>query len=315
MHARILGSMNREIPDAQTDTKNRTDSASFSLRVGLIQSKCTPNRKENLQRALHGIREAAHSGAQVICLQELFQYPYFCQRENRAFFDWAEQIPGKTTAKLSALAKKLRVVLIAPLFERRTPGLYHNTALILDADGQLVGRHRKMHIPEEPFYCEKFYFTPGDLGFQSHSTRHGQIGVLICWDQWFPEAARATVLRGAQILFSPSAIGWLKGDSPGDRKQQQDAWETIQRSHAIANGVFVVAVNRVGEEDPIQFWGHSFVCNPSGRTLACASDHEEQVLVVECSLPEIEVTRQNWPFLRDRRIDSYESLSLRFNPD
>ena len=284
------------------------------LRLGLVQNRCTPDPEENLHRALDGVREAAAGGAQVVCLQELFQFPYFCRREDPAFFDWAEPIPGPASQRLSALARKLGVVLVAPLFERRAPGLYHNTALILDVDGRPLGMYRKMHIPDDPGYYEKFYFTPGDLGFQVHSTRHGPIGVLICWDQWFPEAARAAALGGAQIILYPSAIGWFQDDSPRERREQQDAWETVQRSHAIANGVFVAAVNRVGEEGATRFWGRSFVCDPWGRVLARASDEGGQVLVVECRLPEVEATRRIWPFLRDRRIESYGGLLSRWGP-
>ncbi len=287
-------------------------SASSGLRLGLVQSRCTPDPEENLQRALEGVREAAAGGAHVVCLQELFQYPYFCQREDPAFFDWAEPIPGPASRRLSGLARDLGVVLVAPLFERRAPGLYHNSALILDAGGRSSGLYRKMHIPDDPGYYEKFYFTPGDLGFQAHATRQGSIGVLICWDQWFPEAARATALGGAQILLYPSAIGWFWDDSPRERREQLDAWETVQRSHAIANGVFVAAVNRVGEEGAIGFWGRSFVCDPWGRVLARASDDRDQVLVVECRLPEVEATRRIWPFLRDRRIESYDGLLSRW---
>ncbi len=287
-------------------------SESSGLRLGLVQNRCTPDPEENLERALDGVREAAAGGAQVVCLQELFQFPYFCQREDPEFFDWAEPIPGPTSQRLSGLAREHGIVLIAPLFERRAPGVYHNTAVILDGEGRSSGLYRKMHIPDDPCYYEKFYFTPGDLGFPVHSTRHGSIGVLICWDQWFPEAARAAALGSAQILLYPSAIGWFRDDSPQDRREQQDAWETVQRSHAIANGVFVAAVNRVGEEGAIRFWGRSFVCDPWGRVLARAADDSDQVLVVECRLPEVEATRRIWPFLRDRRIESYDGLRLRW---
>ena len=287
------------------------------LRLGLVQTRCTPDPAENLERALAGVREAAARGASVVCLQELFQFPYFCQREDPGFFDWAEPIPGPTSQRLSGLVRELGVVLIAPLFERRAPGVYHNTALILDAQGQPSGLYRKMHIPDDPSYYEKFYFTPGDLGFQAHATPHGSVGVLICWDQWFPEAARATALGGAQILLYPSAIGWFREDSTRERREQRDAWETIQRSHAIANGVYVAAVNRVGEEGAIRFWGRSFVCDPWGRVLARAPEDDDQILVADCPLREVESTRRIWPFLRDRRIESYEGLSLRWgaNPD
>ena len=297
---------------SQPDTDAAKPSVPVVLRLGLVQSQCTPDPAENLQLALDGVREAAARGAHVVCLQELFQFPYFCQREDPAYFDWAEPIPGPTSRRLSVLARELGVVLIAPLFERRAPGIYHNSALILDARGRPCGQYRKMHIPDDPCYYEKFYFTPGDLDFRAHATRHGSIGVLICWDQWFPEAARAAVLDGAQILLYPSAIGGFRDDSPQERSEQQEAWETVQRSHAIANGVFVAAVNRVGPDGSIQFWGRSFVCDPWGRVLARASDDRDQVLVVECPLPEVEATRRIWPFLRDRRIDSYGGLLLRW---
>ena len=282
------------------------------IHVGLIQMSCGPETEENLLKAVEKIRQAAAQGARLVCLQELFRSQYFCQKEEVSFFDLAETIPGPSTTVLSRLARDLKIAIIAPLFERRTAGIYHNTVVVIDADGRLVGKYRKMHIADDPLYYEKFYFTPGDLGFRSHSTRYGQVGVLVCWDQWFPEAARLTALAGAQFLFYPSAIGWLKGESRETNHAQHAAWETIQRGHAVANGVFLAAVNRVGTEGSLLFWGQSFVCDPLGRLLAKGSSDREEVLVVECDLSEIEETRRNWPFLRDRRIEAYQGLTLRF---
>ncbi|RPJ83578.1 MAG: carbon-nitrogen hydrolase [Acidobacteria bacterium] len=274
---------------------------------------CALDPDQNLQKAEAKIREAAGQGAEVICLQELFRTLYFCQREDVEFFDLAEPIPGPTSEALSSLSKELNVVIIASLFEKRAPGLYHNTAAVLDPLHGRIGRYRKMHIPDDPFYYEKFYFTPGDLGFQSHATSRGNLGVLICWDQWFPEAARLTALAGADILFYPTAIGWIEGEADDELKAAQaQAWETIQRAHAVANGVFVAAVNRVGREGKLEFWGRSFVCDPFGRVIAKASAEKEEILVVPCDLSLIEQTRRNWPFLRDRRVDSYGGLGVRF---
>jgi len=272
----------------------------------------TPDPEKNLERAIDKIHQASARGAQVVCLPELFQTQYFCQREDTALFDLAQPIPGPVTSRLAQLAKQLRIVLIASVFEKRAPGVYHNTAVVLDADGSHRGLYRKMHIPDDPLYYEKFYFTPGDLGFQSYDTSYGKIGTLVCWDQWFPEAARLTALGGAQFLFYPTAIGWLPDEQPEMNEAQHSAWETIQRGHAIANGVYVVVVNRVGQEGKLTFWGQSFVVDPFGRIVAKAAADREEVMVVECDLSRIEETRQNWPFLRDRRIDAYDGLRFRF---
>jgi N-carbamoylputrescine amidase len=293
------------------------------FKVGLIQMSCTPEPAENLQRAMDRVREAASKGAQVICLPELFQTQYFCQREDAALFDLAEPIPGPTTEKLSALAKQLRIVLVASLFERRTAGVYHNTALIFDADGTQRGMYRKMHIPDDPLYYEKYYFTPGDLGFRAFDTNAGRVGTLVCWDQWYPEGARLTALQGASILFYPTAIGWHPAEKAEFGVVQHDAWRTIQRGHAIANGVYVGVVNRVGFEtgnirgnqasgDGLEFWGGSFLCDPFGRVIAEGSHDKEEILVGEVDLKAVEDTRRNWPFLRDRRIDSYAAITQRF---
>ncbi len=274
--------------------------------------RCSERPEENLERAVTGIREAARQGAGIVCTQELFRSRYFCQAEDPARFDLAEPIPGPSTEVLAKVAAESGVVLVASLFEHRAEGLYHNTAVVIDASGELVGRYRKMHIPDDPLYYEKFYFTPGDTGFQAFPTREAKIGTLVCWDQWFPEAARLTALAGAQILFYPTAIGWQFDEGDDVDAAQHDAWETSQRAHAIANGVFVVAVNRVGAEEGIRFWGQSFVADPFGRVIARAPADEESVLVVECDLAKIEDVRRNWPFLRDRRIDAYEDLTRRF---
>jgi N-carbamoylputrescine amidase len=266
----------------------------------------------NLERTLFSVRRAAAQGAQIICLQELFRSRYFCQSEDTAYFRLAEPIPGPTTTVLGQLAAELEVVLIVPLFEQRTQGLYHNSAVILDADGTLLGTYRKMHIPDDPSYYEKFYFTPGDLGYQTYRTRYATVGLLICWDQWFPEAARLTALSGAQILFYPSAIGWHDGEPPEVAQAQHEAWEMVQRSHAITNGVYVATVNRVGREGTVTFWGASFVAAPSGQLVAKASHTEEATLLATCDLMAIDTMRQNWPFLRDRRIDTYDALTSRF---
>jgi N-carbamoylputrescine amidase len=280
--------------------------------VGLVQMRCGEDPAENLARAVEGIEEAARRGARIVCLQELFRSRYPCQSEDAARFDLAEPIPGPTTDALGKLAGARGVALVASLFERRAEGLYHNTAVAIDADGRLLGRYRKMHIPDDPLYYEKFYFTPGDLGFRSFAMRDARAGILVCWDQWFPEAARLTALAGAQILFYPTAIGWQFDEAPETDAAQHDAWETAQRAHAIANGVFVVVANRVGREDSIRFWGQSFVCDPFGRVLARAPADAEEVLVVDCDLGLIERVRRNWPFLRDRRIDAYDGLLRRF---
>jgi N-carbamoylputrescine amidase len=245
-------------------------------------------------------------------VQELFRSQYFCQTEDIELFNLAETIPGPSTDALREVARQKRVVIVASLFEKRTAGIYHNTAVIIDADGKIAGKYRKMHIPDDPLYYEKFYFTPGDLGFSTHHTKYADVGALVCWDQWFPEAARLTALSGAQFLFYPTAIGWLPDETEEMNRAQHSAWETIQRAHAIANGLYVVVVNRVGREGKLTFWGQSFVADPFGRILAKASSDKEEVLVVDCDLSKIEETRQNWPFLRDRRIDFYSPLSSRF---
>lgn len=282
------------------------------LTIGLIQMQARPTPEANRRAAEAHIRAAAAQGAQIICLQELFTAPYFCQDEDPAHFCLAETIPGPTTHSMARLAAELQVVLIVPLFERRTAGLYHNSAVVLDADGKLLGTYRKMHIPDDPGYYEKFYFAPGDLGFQSYVTRYATIGVLICWDQWFPEAARLTALSGAQILFYPSAIGWHADDPPEAARAQHEAWEIVQRSHAITNGVYVAAVNRVGREAAITFWGASFVATPCGTLLARATHDQEAILLATCDLTAVATVRHNWPFLRDRRIDAYSPLTARF---
>lgn len=274
--------------------------------LALIQMK--DRGEKNLEEAIRCIREASAKGARIVCLQELFRSNYFCQEEDTKFFSLAEEIPGPSTEKLGELASELSIVIIAPLFEKRAEGIYHNTAVVIDADGSIAGKYRKMHIPDDPCFYEKFYFANGDTGFKSFTTRYGKIGVLICWDQWFPEAARLCALAGAQILFYPTAIGFQDIDAPHAAKQHA-AWETIQRSHAIANGVFVASVNRVGREDALQFWGQSFVCDPFGEVIARAGADRSEVLTAECDLSSIEETRQNWPFLRDRRIDAYQNLT------
>ncbi len=278
------------------------------IKIGLVQMGGSEDPALNLREAERGVREAAKQGAQIICLQELFRSLYFCQTEDSQWFDLAEEIQGSTTRHMSELAEELSVALIVPLFEKRSSGIYHNSAVVIDADGSMAGKYRKMHIPDDPCFYEKFYFTPGDLGFQSIPTRYGQVGVLICWDQWFPEAARLTALSGAQFLFYPTAIGFQESDA-GEATKQTAAWETIQKAHAIANGVFTIAVNRVGRENKIQFWGQSFACDPFGEVLARASADNPEVLVVDCNLGLIEETRRGWPFLRDRRTDAYQNLS------
>lgn len=279
--------------------------------IGLIQMVCSNRPEQNLQRAIDSIREAAAKGAQIICLPELFLSNYFCQSENLENFTLAESIPGPTSKAMAQLAKELEIVLIVPLFEKRTDGIYHNSAVIIDADGSIAGTYRKMHIPDDPCFYEKYYFTPGDRGFQSFSTRYGKVGVLICWDQWFPEAARLMALTGAQFLFYPTAIGFQECDRD-ESHHQISAWETIQKSHAISNGLFLASVNRGGKESDLTFWGRSFICNPFGKVLQQANGSEPQIIIASCSLPEIETTRQNWPFLRDRRVDAYQHLNKLF---
>ena len=285
------------------------------VKFGLVQMAMSDDSGDNMRRAVAGIREAAGKGAKVICLPELFLSRYFCQVEDHRFFQLAEPIPGPSTTSLGALAKELGVVIIASLFEKRAEGLYHNTTAILDADGKYLGKYRKMHIPDDPNYYEKFYFTPGDLGFRSWDTQHAKTGVLICWDQWYPEAARLTALTGAQILFYPTAIGWLIPEKAEYGAAQQASWETIQRSHAIANGVYVAAVNRVGIEpgpnEGIEFWGGSFVAAPNGQVIAKAGTGEE-ILIVPIDTSKVDFARTHWPFLRDRRVDAYEGIVKRY---
>ena len=283
--------------------------------LGLVQMRCGLEPEANLRKAVAGIREAARGGAQIVCLQELFRSQYFCQRQDPSVFDLAEPIPSRSTEQLAQVARETEAVVVASLFERRAAGVYHNTAAIFDADGSLLGLYRKMHIPDDPLYFEKYYFTPGDLGFRAFDTRYGRIGVLVCWDQWFPEGARLTALQGAQILFYPTAIGWHPRERVAFGAAQFEAWQLIQRSHALANGVYVAAVNRVGHEGPaeagLEFWGGSFVSDPFGGVIKQASQDKEEVLIVPCDLRRLEEVRRNWPFLRDRRIDAYGGLSRR----
>ena len=288
-------------------------SAANTVHVGLIQMACGTTPKDNLAKALERIKQAAKQGAQVVCLQELFRSRYFCQSEDDNQFALAETIPGPTTEALSKAAAAAHVVLIGSVFERRTEGVYHNTAVIFDAAGKLIGKYRKMHIPDDPCFYEKFYFTPGDAtpGFQSFATEHARIGTLVCWDQWFPEAARLTALAGAQLLFYPTAIGWHLKDSDDVKRGQADAWELIQRSHAVSNGIFVCSVNRVGREENLDFWGGSFIADPFGKIIARASRDKEEILLAACDLELIDWTRRHWPFLRDRRVDAYGALTKR----
>jgi N-carbamoylputrescine amidase len=295
-----------------------------TYKVGLVQMYCTPEPDENLSRAIAKVKDAAKLGAEVVCLPELFMTQYFCQREDHALFDLAEPIPGPSSQKLGDAAREAKVVLVASLFEKRARGLYHNTAAIFDSDGTLKGIYRKMHIPDDPLYYEKFYFTPGDLGFKTFDMSVGKIGTLVCWDQWYPEGARLTALQGAEILFYPTAIGWHPAEKTQYGFAQHDAWRTIQRAHAIANGVFVGVVNRVGHENGnvrgnvapagqgLEFWGGSFLADPFGRVIAEASHDKEEILVGEVDLKEMEEVRRNWPFLRDRRIESYGAIGHRF---
>jgi N-carbamoylputrescine amidase len=289
--------------------------------VALVQMAVSSKPEENLARAISRIEEAGRNSAQVVCLPELFRSQYFCQREDTANFELAEPVPGPTTEELARVAKKAKTVVIAPLFERRAPGVYHNTAVIIDADGQIAGIYRKMHIPDDPAYYEKFYFTPGDLGFRAFSTQAGKIATLICWDQWYPEGARLAALNGACILFYPTAIGWHPSEKQANGEAQRDSWKTVQRGHAIANGVYVAAVNRVGHEIPavggdgLEFWGSSFICDPQGVIIAEASTDREEILYGEVDLEHLEDVRRNWPFLRDRRIDAYAGIEQRFLDD
>src|SRR5438309_2323118 len=285
-------------------------------KVALVQMRCGTDPEKNFARALDFIRAAAKKGAAIVCLPELFRSQYFCQTEDHKNFELAEEIPGPSTSALAELAGELGVAIVASLFEKRRAGVYHNTAAIIDADGKFLGKYRKMHIPDDPLYHEKFYFTPGDLGFQAWETAHGKIGVCVCWDQWYPEAARLTALRGAQILFYPTAIGWHPAEKEQFGEAQHSAWETIQRGHAIANGVYVAVPNRVGFEQPdggagIEFWGQSFVADPSGQLLAKGSVDREEVLVVEIDLARLDEQRTHWPFFRDRRVDAYGEINKR----
>ncbi|MFY9986419.1 MAG: carbon-nitrogen hydrolase [Chthoniobacterales bacterium] len=285
--------------------------------IGLIQMRCSEDPSENLENAIALIRDAAAQGAQIICLQELFRTVYFCQEENHKYFQYAEAIPGPTTERLSTLAKELQVVIVASLFERRAAGLYHNTAAVIDADGSLLGIYRKMHIPDDPLFYEKFYFTPGDLGFRCWQTKYARVGVLICWDQWYPEAARLTALRGAEIIFYPTAIGWHPSEKAEFGERQHSSWETVQRGHAIANGCYVAVPNRVGHEAPaggdgLEFWGRSFIADPAGQILARANGEKPEVLIASIDSKALETQRVHWPFLRDRRIEAYGELTKRF---
>ena len=297
----------------------KRSSARSTVTLGLVQAACTTDPAANLKSTLAAVTRAARDGAQIICTQELFRSQYFCQSEDPANFALAEPIPGPSTQVFQKLAKRHGVVLIASLFERRAAGLYHNTAVVIDADGSLLGRYRKMHIPDDPLYYEKFYFTPGDLGFRAWQTRFAKVGVLICWDQWYPEAARLTALQGAEILFYPTAIGWHPSEKAANGARQYAAWETVQRAHAVANGCYVAAVNRVGFERPggvagdgLEFWGQSFVAGTSGEMVAQAGVAEETNLLVPVDLAQVNATRVQWPFLRDRRIDAYGDLTKRF---
>ena len=289
--------------------------AQAQIVLGLIQMSTSEDPEANLAKALTRIRAAARKGAQIVCLQELFRSRYFCQSEDARNFKLAESIPGPTTDALGAVAREHEIVIVASLFEKRSAGIYHNTAVVIDADGAVAGKYRKMHIPDDPLYYEKFYFTPGDLGFPSFQTRYARIGALVCWDQWFPEGARLAALSGAQILFYPTAIGWIPNEPRVVAQRQRNAWELIQRSHAVANGVFVAVVNRVGREGEIKFWGKSFVAGPFGEIIAQGNANREETLIAKCNLKKIEETRQSWPFLRDRRIDAYGLLQSRFIED
>ncbi|MCG3164738.1 MAG: (R)-stereoselective amidase [Bacteroidia bacterium] len=287
------------------------------VKVGLVQMSCTSDKKQNMEKAIAGIKKAAKDGAQIVCLQELFTSLYFCDVEDYENFKLAESIPGESTETLSALAKELNVVVIASLFEKRAQGIYHNTTAVLDADGAYLGKYRKMHIPDDPAYFEKFYFTPGDLGYKVFKTKYATIGVLICWDQWYPEAARITALMGAEILFYPTAIGWATSQTEDVNSEQYNGWQVLQRSHAVANAVHVVSVNRSGFEQngAMKFWGGSFVANPFGRVLYQASHENEETAVVELDLSKTDFYRTHWPFMRDRRIDSYQPITQRFIDD
>lgn len=283
------------------------------LTVALVQLSCCPDKQVNIDNTIAQIVDAASAGANLICLQELFASQYFCQSEDHAHFDLAESIPGPTTERLSKTAQQLGVVIVVPVFENRAPGLFHNSAVVIEANGELVGTYRKMHIPDDPYFYEKFYFTPGDLGFKSFDTSVGKIGVCICWDQWFPEAARLTAMQGAEILIYPTAIGWQANEKSEFGSSQLNAWQTMMRSHAIANGVFLVAPNRVGVEDNIEFWGSSFIADPYGNLLKVASHERAETLMADCDLSQVTTARTHWPFFRDRRIDAYQGLTDRWS--
>jgi N-carbamoylputrescine amidase len=284
--------------------------------LALVQMRCEPEPDVNVEKAMSAIHRAAESEAQIVCLPELFRTPYFCQRQSPDLFDLAEPIPGPTTERLAQAARETGTVVVGSLFEHRGPGVYHNTAVVIDSDGSLLGLYRKMHIPDDPLYFEKYYFAPGDLGFRVFDTRYGRIGVLVCWDQWFPEAARLTAIQGAEVLLYPTAIGWHPGEKERHGEAQHEAWEMIQRSHAIANGVYVAAVNRVGHEGPegggLEFWGSSFVSDPFGMLLGRATFDQEELIIVPCERDRLEDVRRNWPFFRDRRIDTYAGLQKRW---
>jgi N-carbamoylputrescine amidase len=292
-----------------------------TTKIALIQMRCGPEPEKNFERAVELIRVAGQKGGQIVCLPELFRSQYFCQTEEHKNFELAEEVPGKSTSALEKIARELGMVIIASLFEKRTAGVYHNTAAIIDADGKFLGRYRKMHIPDDPLYHEKFYFTPGDLGFQAWRTGHGNVGVCVCWDQWYPEAARLTALRGAEIIFYPTAIGWHPSEKKEFGRAQHSAWETVQRSHAITNGCYVAAANRVGHEAPplaasgggegIEFWGQSFICGPDGEIMAKGSVDEEEIVMAEVDWTRVNEHRTHWPFLRDRRVDAYAGLEQR----
>jgi N-carbamoylputrescine amidase len=293
-------------------------SAKPKFAVGLVQMKMSARPDENVEKAVQKVREAKRLGADVVCLPEMYRTRYFCQREDHAFFSLAEAVPGPSTEALGRAAKETGVAVVVPIFERRAPGVFHNSAVVLDADGKVAGLYRKMHIPDDPLFYEKFYFTPGDLGFRAFDTAAGRIGALICWDQWYPEGARLTALRGASVLFYPTAIGWHPKEKKEHGAEQRSAWQTIQRSHAIANGVYVAVVNRVGHEVPaeggdgLEFWGGSFLADPLGTVVAEASVDREEILVGDVSLARIEEVRTHWPFLRDRRTDAYAGIDQRY---
>ncbi len=298
--------------------QSKKDASAASVSIGLVQMACSTDPQKNLRKAEQYITKAARQGAKIICLPELFRSEYFCQREDHTLFDLAESIPGPTTEALGKAAARLKVSIITPVFEKRGSGVYHNSVAVIDADGSIVGLYRKMHIPDDPGYYEKYYFTPGDLGFHAFDTKYGRIAPLICWDQWYPEGARIAALQGATVLFYPTAIGWHPSEKKTQGAAQLDAWKTVQRGHAIANGVYVAAVNRIGHEKPdanspgIEFWGSSFIADPQGVILAEASTNKEEILLAEIDIAHLEDVRRNWPFLRDRRIDAYGGMTSRY---